>query len=264
MSWKLALQMAGKKFGLLGDELSKILASWDPETATQVDRDNLQAKLNEFANKVANAESEFTRERKEATDLAELIRKDEAALSKLEDRLAAGTIDEETVNLFLDQLEANRQQLPVEEQEAKEAEEILAAYKDLFTQVRKRIDDFDRAAAQAKRQLQSAQAQLEKQSARQEQQAELRAASSGLGSVSTGLGALGARAAELQKKARAAELVADAGQAPIDRQKAIDDIRASVSGDGAPAGESALERLKRLRGGQAPVAASAPADPASA
>ena len=64
---------------------------------------------------------------------------------------------------------------------------------------------------------------------------------------STALSALTRRAQAVTNEASGLRIVADIGQKPLDQQAELDAIRKSVS-QPETAGESALERLKRLSG----------------
>jgi hypothetical protein len=79
-----------------------------------------------------------------------------------------------------------------------------------------------------------------------ERQAQL-AGLSGMRGNSTALNALTKRAQAVSNEAAGLRIVADIGQKPLDQQAELDAIRKSVS-QPETAGESALERLKRLSG----------------
>ena len=44
--WNLTFALVKKQVGVLGDNLATAIASFDPETATEVDRDRLKENLN--------------------------------------------------------------------------------------------------------------------------------------------------------------------------------------------------------------------------
>jgi hypothetical protein len=110
----------------------------------------------------------------------------------------------------------------------------------------KQLADFDAQAKKAMQALASAKAQKELQELRIERQEQLNGLTSMRGN-STALSALTRRAQAVTNEAQGLRIVADIGQKPLDQQAELDAIRKSVS-QPETAGESALERLKRLSG----------------
>ena len=108
------------------------------------------------------------------------------------------------------------------------------------------LADFDAQAKKAMQALAQAKAQKQLQEMRMERQEQL-ASLSGMQGSSTALSALTRRAQSVSNEAAGMRIVADIGQKPIDQQAEIDAIHKSVSQPDT-AGESALERLKRLSG----------------
>ena len=47
--WGLTARLINKHFGALGDKIAEAIAGFDPETATEADRDRLAATLREAA-----------------------------------------------------------------------------------------------------------------------------------------------------------------------------------------------------------------------
>ena len=106
--WGLTARLISKHFGVLGDKVSEAIANFDPETATEADRDRLAATLRETAQKLAGARASFEKEHADVVKLRDLIANDEKASTTLADRLATGKISEATVSMFCDELEANK------------------------------------------------------------------------------------------------------------------------------------------------------------
>lgn len=244
--WKLSMALIAKHFGKLGDSISEALASFDPETATEVDRENLQAKMREIALKLAGARQAFKKEQEEFEKLAALIVKDEKAAEILIGKFERGEIDEQTLNEFADNLEAERQQLPIEEAEAKESKELVDTLEDILKTIEQKLNDFDRRAKEAMRAIAMAKAEEERQRLRLQQQEEVRALQSGAADHSSALNALASKAAKLRTQAEASRIVADIGQKPIDRANAVEEARKIAAGDLPEAKESAADRLRRL------------------
>lgn len=242
--WNLTARLINKHFGVLGSKLAETIANWDPETATEADRDNLQVRLRELAQKLAVARKEYDKERNDVVQLEKQIANDEKALDILAARLEKGEMDEATVQMFLDELDTQKARLPQEIQEEQEAKAFLDEVQGLVDLFSKQLADFDAAAKKAKQALASAENQRELQEARLARQNELRSFQGGINS--TALGALVRRAESVRQEADGAKIVADIQQKPLDQAKAIDDIRKSVAA-GNTAGESAMDRINRMR-----------------
>ncbi|KGV76372.1 hypothetical protein [Burkholderia pseudomallei] len=235
-------RLIAKHFGNLGDRLAQAIASFDPETATQADRDQLAATLRDAAQKLASAQAAYDREHNEVERLKKLIASDEQVAAKLAAKLQAGEISESAITTFCDELEANKGKLPAEQKQEADA----AAYRDELKQIvdglAGQLAAFDARAQAAVRQLEQAQAERDLQTLRQRQQEEL----SGLKSISrhsTALDALSKQAQRAKEEADGMRIVADIQQKPIDDAAAVQALRDSVT---SPPPESALERLKRL------------------
>lgn len=250
--WGLTARLVSKHFGVLGNKISEAIANFDPETATEADRDRLAQTLRETAQLLATGRSAFDKEHNDVVSLQNLIANDERATETLAARLAAGTITEATVTMFCDELEANKSRLPQEIQEEADAKAYMDELQKIVDALSKQLADFDAQAKKAMQALASAKAQKELQEMRIERQAQL-AGLSGMQGNSTALSALTRRAQVISNEAAGARIVADIGQKPLDQQAEIDAIRKSVS-QPALGAESALDRLKRLSGKPTPPA----------
>lgn len=246
--WNLTGRLVVKHLGALGNNIAAAIANFDPETATEADRDALAARLRDVAMKFSAADNSLKKEQKDVTDLKARIDGDLKVAAALGERLAAGTVDEATVNLFLDELQASQERLPQEEAEAQEAQAFLDEIKSIMDAISRQLTDFDAHAAKAKRELAQAQTRLEQQEMRERQSAELRAAA-GNGAPSTALGALQNRAAKLQAKADGLKVVNDVTERPAQNAAKLDDLRKSVL-TGSSAAPSAADRLKALTAGK--------------
>jgi chromosome segregation ATPase len=242
--WALTARLISKHFGALGDRVSEAIASFDPETATEADRDRLADTLRSAAQKLASARSAFDKERADVVRLRELIATDEKAAGTLGERLAAGKISEATINLFCDELESNKNRLPQEIQEEADAQAYMDELQKIVDALSQQLADFDAAAKKARQALASAQAQRDLQSVRAERQEQL-ASLSGMRGNTSALNALTKRAQRIANEAEGMKIVSDIGQRPYDQAAEIEAIRNSVTQPGS-GNESALERLKRL------------------
>jgi chromosome segregation ATPase len=248
--WGLTARLISKHFGALGDRLSEAIANFDPETATEADRDRLADSLRSAAQKLAAARSSFDKEQADVVKLRQLIATDEQAAGTLAERLAAGKISESTITLFCDELEANKARMPQEMQEEADAKQYMDELQTIVDALSKQLAEFDSAAKKAMQQLAAAKAQQDLQQVRAERQSQL-AGLSGMRGNSSALNALTRRAQTISNEAAGLRIVNDIGQRPLDQAAEIEAIRKSVSQSGG-ANESALARLQRLSG-QAPA-----------
>jgi len=259
--WGLTARLISKHFGVLGDRVSEAIANFDPETATEADRDRLADSLRGAAQKLAAARAAFDREHADVVKLRDLIATDEKAAGTLTERLAAGKISEATITLFCDELEANKARLPQEVQEEADAKQYMDELQTIVDALSRQLGEFDAAAKKAMQALATARAQQDLQRLRAERQSQL-AGLSGLRGNSSALNALARRAQNIANEAAGMKIVADIGQRPLDQAAEIDAIRKSV-GSPALGAESALQRLQRLSGQPSqPAAALSPASAA--
>jgi signal transduction protein with GAF and PtsI domain len=248
--WGLTARLVSKHFGVLGNRISEAIANFDPETATEADRDRLAETLRETAQLLASSRAAFDKEHNDVVNLRNLIANDERATETLAQRLAAGTIAEATVTMFCDELEANKGRLPQEIQEEADAKAYMDELQKIVDALSKQLSEFDAQAKKAMQALASAKAQKDLQEMRMERQQQL-AGLSGMQGNSTALSALTKRAQSVSNEAAGLRIVADIGQKPLDQQAEIDAIRKSVS-QPQNGNESALDRLKRLSGKPTP------------
>lgn len=244
--WGLTARLVSKHFGVLGEKISEAIANFDPETATEADRDRLADTLRETAQKLAAARADFDKEHQDVVKLRKLIESDEKAFDTLAARLSAGTISEATVSLFCDELETNKARLPVELQEEADAQEYMNELQKIVDALSKQLAEFDAAAQKALKALASAKAQRDLQELRTERQQQL-ADLGGLKSQSTALDALSRRAQKVSIEAEGLKIVAGLNQKPLDQKAELDAIRQSVT-QADTSGETTLDRLKRLSG----------------
>jgi len=244
--WNLTARLITKHFGVLGDKISEAIANFDPETATEADRDNLADTLRQTAQKLAAARATFEKERDDVSKLRNLIENDEKAFDVLAVRLQAGAMSEATVNLFCDELESNKARLPVELQEEADAQEYMNELQKIVDALSQQLSEFDAQAKKALKSLEAANAQRDLQELRAERQQQL-SDLGGLKTKSSALDALTRRAQKVANDAEGLKIIADINQKPLDQKAELDAIRKSVS-TADTTGETALQRLKRLSG----------------
>jgi chromosome segregation ATPase len=246
--WKLTAALLAKQLGAIGTRVAQGLAAFDPETATEVDRDNLKADLRELSLKLAEGRNKYNIEKKEADDLAAQIAQDEKAAAVLIGKFDEGKIDEATLTEFADNLEKMRARLPAEQQDVTDAKELVDTYQSMLDSAEQKLNAFEANAKKVLRDIEQAKADQERQQLRLRQQDEVRTLKAGLSSTATSMGALNAQAEKLRIQADATRIQADLGQKPLDRMNAVEEARRIAAGTNTPAAESAADRLRRLTG----------------
>ncbi|MEX3983938.1 hypothetical protein AB4Y45_33675 [Paraburkholderia sp. EG287A] len=245
--WKLTAALITKHVGVVGDRLATAIASFDPETATEVDRDNLKEKLREVALKLADAKHKNDAAQQALRDLEALIASDSKTAEVLIAKHGDGKVDDAMLNEFAAALEANQAKLAGVKQDAANAQELVDTLKEILDAVEKNLNEFDAKAKAAIGALQQAQADQQRAELHQQQQAELNALRAGAGGTSTGLSALNRAAEKARVQADAAQTIADIGQKPIDRANVVEEARRIAAGTDTSQ-ESAIDRLRRAAG----------------
>jgi chromosome segregation ATPase len=247
--WKLTAAILGKHAAVLGDKLAAGLAAWDPETATQVDRDKKAQELREVAVKLADAKQKNDAAQAAANSLEATIANDTRAAEVLIAKFNDKKIDEATLNEFASNLEANKAKLPGLQQDAADAQQLVDTLKEILDTVQKNIDDFDAKVRAATHTLEQAKADQHREELRQQNQHELNELRSGTGGASTGLAALERAAGQARVQADAAKTISDIGQKPLDRAAAVEEARRIAAGGADTAAESPADRLRRIASG---------------
>ena len=248
--WGLTARLVSKHFGALGDTVARAIAGFDPETATQADRDGLADKLRAAAQKLAQARADFARESADMARISKLVDDDTAAAQALAQRMKAAEDPgqradlERQVNMLLDDVEANRAKLGTEKQQVVDAEAFRDEVQQIVDMLAGQLEAFDDNARSARQQLEQARAEKDLQALRLSQQQTL-AGLRGLSGTGTALDALTRKAQQISASAEGDKIVADIGQKPADRAAELDAIRKSATGSQH---EDTLARLERLSG----------------
>lgn len=246
--WGLTARLVSKQFGALGDTVARAIAGFDPETATQADRDALADKLRAAAQQLAQARTDFERESADVASIRKLIEGDSVAAQALAQRMKV-TEDpgqradlERQVNMLLDDVEANKARLGTEEQQVVDAKVFRDEVQQIVDMLARQLEAFDDKARSARQQLQQARVEKDLQALRLSQQQTIEGLR-GLSGSSTALDALTRKAQQISASAEGDKIVADIGQKPADRAAELDAIRKSATGSQH---EDTLARLERL------------------
>lgn len=246
--WGLTGRLISKHFGSLGQSIASTIAGFDPETATQADRDRLQGLLQQSATRLAAARVSFKKEADDVASLQALIATDTVAAEALLARLAAGKISEAAVMLFCDELEANKSRLPAEQAEAEQAQAFVGELEKLVSTFSDQLARFDAQAKSVQATLRTAEAQRDVERARRENLVQLSGLRANADGASTALSTLARRAERISTEAAGLKIVTDIQQKPLDDALQIDEIRRAAASGVDTAKETTIDRLRRLTG----------------
>lgn len=222
------------------------LVAWDPETASKAEIETMIAELDKITIEAGKARTQYEKEKKEATAVAENYKKYLAAAELLNQRITNGEQGlEQSLEKLLATLEELHPEVDREEREAKEAEEYFNEVKELASITAEKLKTAKSTLERAQRDMKSA--EIEKQRAEQraakaEQLAGLRKDSSSLG---VALASMQKQAEKVRAEAAAAEMKSTLLGDMKKEDPNIADALKAVSGE-APKG-SVSDRLAALR-----------------
>jgi chromosome segregation ATPase len=246
-----------EKLGQIGQGITQKIVSWDPETASQAEIEEMIKELDKITTEAAKAKVEFDKEQAEAVaakknfdrymSAAELLNKqlDEAHTTGNE---AKGLQLGGSLEKLLGDLEKLRPELERENSEADEAKAYYEELKEIAQITADKVKTARQHLDQAKRDMRRAEIEQEKaqgRAGRAEQLAGLRKDSSSLG---VALAAMNKQTEEAKAKAEASDLKAKL--LTPQAQKEDENIQAAlkaVSGESAAPGGNFADRLAALR-----------------
>jgi hypothetical protein len=257
-------KMGLAKAGRLGDSFTQALVKFDPETASQVDIDDMTQHARDLAARVAEAESKEERDHQKVTDLTASLTRYSKAAQVLATQVQAATAANNKVtadaltaqmNTLLDQMEviggkegdgsvsgtlfdANQDHI-ADESDLHEWQQVHAGAVASLQSVNARLE-------RARSDMQHASEQESRAKERQAQMERDQGLKSGLNTGSVALSAMLNEAEEAKKRARAATINVNAMKAST--ATSADDIAAQVAASVAPTPSSALDRLARMTG----------------
>lgn len=247
------LSLLGRLFGAqvnqAGESLVSALVAFDPETATQVDRDALADKIQEVARQFAAAKQDYDKEQHDVVVQQAQINQYLATLDIMVGQLERQEISEAAFNDFYAGIEEAQAKLPQEIEEAAEAKAVKDELDDILKILTQQLNSFDQVTSKALRDVKLAQSQVEKEKLKAERHAELSNLKSGLGAESTAVRKLQEIAKKAKIEAEAAKTVREITAKPQSQAEKMEAMMAQAKQAGAPAVStmSAAERVAALR-----------------
>lgn len=117
-----------KKTEKVGQSIVQMLASWDPETASKAELEQMEKRLDKLVQQVSEARQVYRKERDEADAINKLYSQRLQAAEILQQRLADNPNDAQIANALNElvaELEEMNPEIQREEEEAREAKEFM-------------------------------------------------------------------------------------------------------------------------------------------
>ncbi|MCX7066557.1 MAG: hypothetical protein NTW85_02500 [Methylococcales bacterium] len=245
--------LLGRLFGAqvdqAGESLVGALVAFDPETATEVDRDALAEKIQGVARKFAEAKQDYDKEQNDVVVKQAQIDEYLATLDVMVGQLERQEISQAAFDGFFAGIEESQAQLAQEVEEATEAKAVKDELDDILKILTQQLNDFDKVTTKALRDMKLAESQVEKEKLKTERQAELSNLKSGLGADSTAVRKLQEIAKKAKIEADAAKTVREITAKPQTQAEKMEAMMAQAKQASAPAVNpmSAAERVAALK-----------------
>ncbi len=245
--------LLGRLFGAqvdqAGESLVSALVAFDPETATEVDRDALAEKIQEVAKKFAAAKQDYDKEQNDVVVKQKQINEYLATLDVMVGQLERQEISQAVFDEFYAGIEESQAQLVQEQEEAAEAKAVKDELDEILKMLTQQLNDFDRVTSKALRDMKLAETQVEKERLKTERQAELSKLKTGIGGESTAVKKLQEIAKKAKIDAEAAKTVREATARPQTQEEKMAALVAQAKQAAAPATSTmtAAERVAALK-----------------
>lgn len=242
--------LLGRLFGAqvdqAGESLVSALVAFDPETATQVDRDALVEKIQKVAEKFAAAKQDYDKEQNDVVVKQAQINEYLATLDVMIAQLEKQEISQSVFDDFCAGIEESQQQLQQEIEEANEAKAVKDELEEILKVLTQQMNDFDRVTSKALRDVKLAESQKEKEKLKAERDEELSNLKRGLGGESTAVKKLQEIAQKAKIEAEAAKTVREIAQKPVSQAEKMAAIMAQTKQATTPT-MTAAERVAALK-----------------
>ena len=232
-------------FGAQGDHLvstaNDALTAFDPETATKVDRQELEDNFRTIAIQLAQAQQKLTAEAADVENVNKEIARDLAAAQAL-----IGQGKAEAATKLMDEIERLKGKLVHEEKERQAAQVIVDNFTSAHNKLKARLEEYDAKAKEAIDGLNEAKSEKAAAQAVRKSE-ELVATSAATTSGESSLAALGRLAAKTKAEASVDETMTNLGRSVAEKDSDVAAALAAVD-KGAAANETPEQRLARLMG----------------
>ncbi|MEY4767656.1 MAG: hypothetical protein RL637_295 [Pseudomonadota bacterium] len=245
-----AFSLLGRLFGAqveqVGDNLVGALVAFDPETATEVDRDVLVEKIQKVAEKLAIAKQDFTKEQRDVEVKQKQIQEYLVTLEIMVAQVERQQITQAVFDEFYHGVEEAQVELTQEITEANDAKAVKEELEEILKILTQQMNEFDRLTQKAIRDMKLAETQKENEKLKAERQAELSRLKKGLGAESTAVKKLQEMATKAKVEAEAVKTVREITQKPQSQAEKMAAIVAQTKQASTPT-LSAAEKLAILK-----------------
>lgn len=250
-------RFGNNKLGQLGESVTQKIVSWDPETASQAEMEEMISELDRITIEAGKAKAAYEKEKGEA-DAAQknydrYIAAAELLSKQIEDANAAGNSAKAqelgaSLEKLLDELEKLRPELEREISEAEDAQTYYNELKELAEVTAQKVRSAREQLEAAKREMRRAELDRDKAKARAERAEQVAGLRKETSSLGVALAAMNRQAEEARAQAEASEM--KTRLLTPEKTKEDENIQAAlrtVSGEQAPATASLADRLAALR-----------------
>ena len=247
-------RFGAKQVQKVGQSVMQVLVAWDPETASQVEINEMEKHLDGIVSQVAKARQDYNREQQEEEEIVRLYNQRLAAAEKLQKDLTTAAPDkakqiEEAINQLLCQLEEMHAEVEREKQEAEEAKFFMNELEQVAQMTADKLKTARQTLEKAKRDMQKAQIEKERAEDKAQRAAQVVGLRDGVSQLGSALEAMKKNANEARTQAEASNLKANLLQRPVGgtSNDLINDALKSVTSEGTEKPSSIADRLAALK-----------------
>ncbi len=214
MVWRFLKHYGMGKASEVLDEFASAVVAFDPDTASKAQVAMMQAELSKLAKRLAEAEAEVRRERRETGELQATYDRYIVAARTLEQQIGAAADGgnhaelETSLAKLVEQLERLKPEIAREQQEDQDAEtwanELRAFFEDLAAKLKTTESDL----RSAKRRMETAQLQQQRAAEREHRSSAAAGLTTALSTISVALDAMNKETARVRTESEALELKA--------------------------------------------------------
>ncbi len=240
-----------KKSEKVGQSIVQILASWDPETASKAELEQMEQRLNTLVQEVGQARLVYKKEQDEANAIRGLYDQRLKAAEILQNRLAEtpGNAETETALTELIQiLEEMQPEMEIEEQEAVEAKAFMEELEEVATLSAEKLKTAKKSLEKAVQNMKRAKVREERSSDTAERAAKLAGLRDESDQLGSALSAMQKNADASNAKAEAAQMKAKLlGPSKVEKESTLISDAMKEAGGQPQASASISSRLAALK-----------------
>ncbi len=240
-----------KKSEKVGQSIVQILASWDPETASKAELEQMEKRLNKLVQEVAEARQVYKKEQAEADAITALYNQRLKAAEILQVRLAEAPDSAETEKALTELvqiLEEMQPEIEIEEQEAVEAKAFMEELEEVATLSAEKLKTAKKNLEKAVQDMKRAKVREERASESAERAAKLAGLREESDQLGSALSAMRKNADASNAKAEAAQMKAKLlGPSDTEKESALIADAMKEAGGQPQATDSIANRLAALK-----------------